>query len=505
MIDPPMTRIVEGLAGLVAQTQAAAEAPFALSPDMRLALVNLVYLVSAALFIFGLGKMSHPRTARRGNLMSSLGMLFAIAVTLLDRHILSYTVIAAGVIVGSIIGATIALRVKMTAMPQMVGFLNGSGGLASAIVAFAEYMKLPADPRLDTVISIILSTIIGMVTFTGSMVAFGKLEGMKVRGIALSSPITFRMQHWLNLLLGVIVVGLGVMVAQHTGTGSALAMTIAILLISAILGILLVIPIGGADMPVVICLLNSYSGLAAMTTGFVLDNKCLIIAGSLVGASGMILTKIMCDAMNRSLLNVVAGGFGTGDLAPGAAPTPGGDIVVRRMDAEEAAMVLESASSVIIVPGYGMAVAQAQHAVAELAAVLAKRGVNVRFGIHPVAGRMPGHMNILLAEANVPYEQLLDLEINSEFDHCDVAMVIGANDVVNPAARHNKSSPIYGMPILDVDKARTVMVCKRSLNPGFAGIENELFGKENTVMLFGDAKTVVGDLVKELNAQGGGH
>jgi len=300
-------------------------------------------------------------------------------------------------------------------------------------------------------------------------------------------------------------VGLGTMITLHPGSGAALAMTIAILIISAILGVLLVIPIGGADMPVVICLLNSYSGLAAMTTGFVLDNKCLIIAGSLVGASGMILTKIMCDAMNRSLLNVVAGGFGTGDLAPGAVPTPGGDVVVRRMDAEEAVMVLESASSVIIVPGYGMAVAQAQHAVAELAAVLAKRGVDVRFGIHPVAGRMPGHMNILLAEANVPYEQLHDLDINSEFDHCDVAMVIGANDVVNPAARHNKSSPIYGMPILDVDKARTVMVCKRSLNPGFAGIENELFAKENTVMLFGDAKTVVGDLVKELSAQGGKH
>lgn len=500
-----MREVLNGITEAAGQTPGASETLFTLSPDARLALVNLVYLVSAALFIFGLRKMSHPRTALRGNLMSSLGMLLAIAVTLLDRHIVSYTVLAAGVIVGSIVGATMALRVKMTAMPQMVGFLNGSGGLASAIVAFAEYMKLPADPRLDTVITIILSTIIGMVTFAGSMVAFGKLEGLKVRGVALSSPITFKMQHWLNLLLGLIVVGLGVMVALHPAGGTALAMTIAILLIAAVLGVLLVIPIGGADMPVVICLLNSYSGLAAMTTGFVLDNKCLIIAGSLVGASGMILTKIMCVAMNRSLINVVAGGFGTGDLAPGAVPTPGGDVVIRRMDAEEAVMVLESAGSVIIVPGYGMAVAQAQHAVAELAAVLGKRNVNVQFGIHPVAGRMPGHMNILLAEANVPYEQLHDLEINSEFDHCDVALVIGANDVVNPAARHNKSSPIYGMPILDVDKARTVMVCKRSLNPGFAGIENELFTKENTVMLFGDAKAVVGDLVKELSVQGGSH
>ena len=497
-----MTQTLPRLTGIMAQ---APEPGFAwhLSEDTRLALVSLVYLVAAALFIFGLKRMSHPRTARSGNLTSSLGMLLAIVVTLLDRAIVSYTVIAAGVIVGSIIGATIALRVRMTAMPQMVGFLNGSGGLASAVVAFAEFSNLPADPRLDTLISVLLAVLIGMVTFTGSMVAYGKLEGWKIRGVALSSPITFRMQHWLNLLLGLVVIALGTLVTLHSTGAAVVTMAVGIVLISALLGVLLVIPIGGADMPVVICLLNSYSGLAAMTTGFVLDNRCLIITGSLVGASGIILTKIMCKAMNRSLINVVAGGFGTGDLAPGAVPTPGGEVIVRRMDAEEAAMVLEGVSSVIIVPGYGMAVAQAQHAVADLAAMLAKRGVNVRFGIHPVAGRMPGHMNILLAEANVPYELLHDLEINSEFDQCDVALVIGANDVVNPAARHNKSSPIYGMPILDVDKARTVMVCKRSLNPGFAGIENELFTRENTVMLFGDAKTVVGNIVKELTGQGG--
>lgn len=499
-----MTNLFLVVAGLPLQAPEVAAPGFQLSEGARFALENLIYLAAAAMFIFGLKMMSHPRTARRGNFISALGMLLAVVVTLVDKHILSFTVIGAGLIIGAIIGAILALRVKMTSMPQMVGFLNGSGGLASAIVALAEFLKLGASPRLDTVISIVLSALIGAITFTGSLVAYGKLEGWKVKGVSLSSPITFKMQHALNMLLGAIVIGLGVMISMQPTGGVATAMVVAVLAISAVLGVLLVIPIGGADMPVVICLLNSYSGLAAMTTGFVLDNKCLIITGSLVGASGIILTQIMCKAMNRSLLNVVAGGFGTGDsAAPGATPTPGGDIVVRRMDAEEATMMLESANRVIIVPGYGMAVAQAQHAVAELAGVLTKRGCKVQFAIHPVAGRMPGHMNILLAEANVPYDLLFDLDINSEFDQCDVAMVIGANDVVNPAARHNKSSPIYGMPILDVDKARTVMVCKRSLNPGFAGIENELFTKENTVMLFGDAKAVVNDIVKQLAGQSG--
>jgi len=497
-----MTNLLLLVAGLPLQSPESAAPSFHLSENARFAVENLVYLAAAAMFIFGLKKMSHPRTARRGNFISGLGMLLAIVVTLVDREILSYTVIGAGMLVGAVIGAIMALRVKMTAMPQMVGFLNGSGGLASAIVAFAEFMKLDAAPRLDTLISIVLSLLIGAVTFTGSMVAYGKLEGWKFKGVSLSSPITFKMQHAINMLIGLVVVVLGVLVVFRPAGGEALAMAIAIPLISAVLGVLLVIPIGGADMPVVICLLNSYAGLAAMTTGFVLDNKCLIITGSLVGASGIILTRIMCKAMNRSLLNVVAGGFGTGDSAAGAvAPRPGGDIIVRRMDAEEATMVLESANRVIIVPGYGMAVAQAQHIVAELAKVLGARGCKVQFAIHPVAGRMPGHMNILLAEANVPYDLLFDLDINSEFDQCDVALVIGANDVVNPAARHDKSSPIFGMPILDVDKARTVMVCKRSLNPGFAGIENELFTKENTVMLFGDAKKVVGEIVKELASQ----
>jgi NAD(P) transhydrogenase subunit beta len=303
----------------------------------------------------------------------------------------------------------------------------------------------------------------------------------------------------MNIGLLLVAAGIGIWLIVNPTDALAPKLFPVVIGLALLFGVLLVIPIGGADMPVVICLLNSYSGLAAMTTGFVLGNKALIITGSLVGASGIILTMIMCKAMNRSLLNVVAGGFGTGDLEAGAvsATTAGGQIV-RRMDAEEAAMVLEGANNVIIVPGYGMAVAQAQHVVAELANEMIRRGANVRFAIHPVAGRMPGHMNILLAEANVPYDLLSDLAINPEFDQCDVAIVIGANDVVNPAARHNKSSPIYGMPILDVDKARSVMVCKRSLNPGFAGIENELFVKENTVMLFGDAKKMVTSILTEL-------
>jgi NAD(P) transhydrogenase subunit beta len=460
-------------------------------------LINIAYLVSASLFIFGLKMMSHPRTARRGNLLSAVGMLIAILVTLRDHEIVGYTTLLAGIVAGSLIGLVLAVRVKMTAMPQMVGLFNGLGGLASACVAFAEFLKVyydpSRDPRLDTLVTICLSALIGTVTFTGSLTAFGKLEGWKVGGVSLSSPLTFRMQHLLNLVLLLVGIGMSVLIVRDYQ--ASLWAVIALNLLAAVLGVLVVVPIGGADMPVVISLLNSYSGLAAMTTGFVLDNYCLIITGSLVGASGIILTKIMCDAMNRSLINVVAGGFGTGDLAAGALPGTSGDgAIVRRMDPEEAVMVLEAASNVIIVPGYGMAVAQAQHAVAELANELNRRGVRTRFAIHPVAGRMPGHMNVLLAEANVPYDLLADLSINPEFEQCDVALVVGANDVVNPAARHNQSSPIYGMPIFNVDKARTVMVCKRSLNPGFAGIENELFTCPNCVMIFGDAKKTISEI-----------
>ena len=459
--------------------------------------ITFAYLVSAALFIFGLKMMSHPRTARRGNRLSAIGMLIAIVVTLGDKDIVSWYVIAAGLIVGAVIGAFLAIRVKMTGMPQMVGMLNGFGGLASATVALAEFLRVyfdtQHDPRVDTLVSIALSALIGMVTFTGSMIAFGKLEGWKVRGVPLSNPFLLPSHHLLSVILLLACVALGVVVTrdyQH-----ALWAIIVLNVLAGILGVMVVVPIGGADMPVVISLLNSYSGLAAMTTGFALDNYCLIISGSLVGASGIILTRIMCQAMNRSLLNVVAGGFGQEITAAGA--TTAGDRTVRSMDAEEAAMVLEAAQKVFVIPGYGMAVAQAQHAVAELAELLRKRGVDVRFGIHPVAGRMPGHMNVLLAEANVPYDLLSDLELNSEMEQCDVALVIGANDVVNPDARR-QGSQIYGMPIFDVDKARTVMVCKRSLNPGFAGIENELFFMPNTVMLFGDAKKMVTSIVSEL-------
>lgn len=459
--------------------------------------INLAYLVAAALFIFGLRWLSHPRTARRGNMLSSLGMLVAVVVTLGDREIVGYYTIAAGLIVGALIGATLALRVKMTSMPQMVGMLNGFGGLASAAVALAEYLRVlldpSRDPRPDTVVAIALCALIGMVTFTGSITAFGKLQGWKVGGKPLSNPLLMPGHHAINILMVLIAIGLCVVITRNYE--HALWAIIALYLLGTLLGIMVVTPIGGADMPVVISLMNSYSGLAAMTTGFVLDNYCLIVTGSLVGASGIILTKIMCTAMNRSLLNVVAGGFGQEITAAGDTSAEGK--TVRQMDAEEAAMVLEASQKVFVIPGYGMAVAQAQHSVAELAGILAAKGVDVRFGVHPVAGRMPGHMNVLLAEANVPYEQLSDLELNSEMEQCDVALVIGANDVVNPDARR-PGSAIAGMPIFDVDKARTVMVCKRSLNPGFAGIENALFFNQNTVMLFGDAKKMVTGIVAEL-------
>ena len=489
------------LFGLLAQAAPATQevAEGAVQNDLRSLGITLAYLLAAALFIFGLRMLSHPRTARQGNWLSSVGMLIAIVVTLADREIVSYTTIIAGLVVGSAIGWILAVRVQMTAMPQMVGMLNGFGGLASGLVALAEYIRVyidpNRDPRLDVLIAIGLSALIGMVTFTGSMTAFGKLQGWKIRGKPLSNPLLLPHHHPINIAQVLIAV---VLIAVLVSNYEAAWAIVLLYLLAAVLGVMLVTPIGGADMPVVISLMNSYSGLAAMTTGFVLDNYALIISGSLVGASGIILTKIMCSAMNRSLLNVIAGGFGQELTAAGE--TSGGERTVRKMDAEEAAMVLESAQKVFIIPGYGMAVAQAQHAVAELGDILRKKGVDVRYGVHPVAGRMPGHMNVLLAEANVPYEMLSDLELNSEMEQCDVALVIGANDVVNPDARR-PGSQIAGMPIFDVDKARTVMVCKRSLNPGFAGIENELFFNQNTVMLFGDAKKMVTGIVSELKGK----
>lgn len=441
-------------------------------------LVQLTYLLSSILFILGLRMLSSPATAKRGNLIASLGMLLAIVVTLLSKEVLSYKLVLIGLIIGSVIGAFIALTVKMTAMPQMVGVLNGFGGIASALVAISEFLRInPVESDLVFLVTVFLSILIGMVTFSGSMIAAGKLQG-----IVPGRPIVFPYNQIINMLLLLIEIISGILFIIHPEN---LLYLIIIVLLGFVLGILTVIPIGGADMPVVICLLNSYSGLAASATGFVINNVVLIISGALVGASGIILTGIMLKAMNRSVRNVLFGAFGT----EGAVLEETKRRTVKRYTPEDAAIVLDSARLVIIVPGYGMAVSQAQHAVRELANILESKGITVKYAIHPVAGRMPGHMNVLLAEANVPYSQQFTMdEINPEFEHSDVALVIGANDVVNPAARYQKNSPIYGMPILDVDRARAVMVFKRSLNPGFAGIDNELFYLDKTMMIFGDAK-----------------
>jgi len=453
-------------------------------------IIEISYLISSIFFILGIKKLSSPKTARQGNLYAAVGMAIAIIVTLLDQHILTYEWIIMGVIIGSAAGTILALKVPMTGMPQMVGMLNGFGGGASTLVALSEFYKITPNIPVNTGIAIILSLLIGGITFTGSMIAFGKLQGL-VTGKVVKYPL----QHPLNALLLLFVLGSGAYVAANP---ESVELTLLITFAALILGILLVLPIGGADMPVAISLLNSYSGLAGSTTGFVLQNNELIIAGALVGASGIILTNIMCKAMNRSLMNVLLGGWASaGSLPEGGVVHPMGD--VKAVDSEELAMLFDVSSSVIIVPGYGMAVAQAQHAVRDLTNILEKKGVNVRFAIHPVAGRMPGHMNVLLAEANVSYEKLYALEdINDDFNNTDIAFVVGANDVVNPAARHDKSSPIYGMPILNVDYAKTVVVNKRSLNPGYAGIENELFFKPNTLMYFGDSKEAISKLVNEI-------
>jgi proton-translocating NAD(P)+ transhydrogenase subunit beta len=457
--------------------------------------VMLLYLLSAVLFIYGLKGLSSPATAVFGNRLASVGMLVAIVATLMFGDIISFEWIIIGMIVGSAIGAVFATRVQMTGMPQMVALLNGFGGGASALVASAEYLRyIHAGAGIDVNvgISIQLSVLIGAVTFSGSLIAFGKLQEL-VTGRA----VTYPLQKTLNALL---FVGTVALVVGLVITPEATTWFWALMAVSLLLGVLSVIPIGGADMPVVISLLNSYSGLAAAMTGFVIDNHGLIISGALVGASGLILTNIMCKAMNRSLANVLFGAFGSSSTAV-AAVGPGGqqDQTVRQVTPEDAATMLAYARLVIIVPGYGLAVAQAQHDIREMADLIEKRGGTVKYGIHPVAGRMPGHMNVLLAEANVPYDQLKDMdEINPEFEHCDVALVVGANDVVNPDARSKQDSPLYGMPILDVDKAKHVIVMKRSMNPGFAGVQNPLFFNENTSMLFGSAKDTVVQLVKEI-------
>jgi NAD(P) transhydrogenase subunit beta len=456
--------------------------------------IQLSYLVAVTLFFFGLKKLGSPATARNGNLWASVGMFIAIAATLLDQQVLNYEMILLGIVIGSVIGAIAAYKVEMTDMPQMVGLFNGLGGAASALVAVGEFWRYLATadvPPLPTTITAVLGVLIGGVTFTGSLIAFAKLQG-----IMSGSPILFPFQQPFNIVLLVAFLVGSVYICINPFN---LPIFLGITGISLILGVLFVIPIGGGDMPVVISLLNSFSGLAASAAGFVVMNNLLIIAGALVGASGIILTIIMCKAMNRSITNVLFAGFGTGEGETGVTTSGSNDKTVHSIDPEEGAMMLGYARSVVIIPGYGMAVAQAQHSVKELVDQLEGLGVDVKYAIHPVAGRMPGHMNVLLAEANVPYSQLYDMDdINPQFDQTDVALVIGANDVVNPAAREDKNSPIYGMPILAVDHAKHTIVIKRSLNTGFSGVDNELFYKDKTMMLFGSAKDIVAQLSSEV-------
>jgi NAD(P) transhydrogenase subunit beta len=456
-------------------------------------LIAFAYMIASACFVIGLMWLQSPKRARAGNMLSALGMLLAIIATLFVSGIKDYSVIIIGMIIGSALGAVMARTVKMTAMPQMVGILNGFGGGASALVAAAEFFKYVADPSTltpDVSVSIMLAMVVGAITFSGSMIAAGKLQG-----VVNERPITYPFQNIINLIFFLTIVAAGVfLVASFGHPWVFLYLTVAAL----VFGVLFTIPIGGADMPVVICFLNALSGVAAAMAGFVIKNNALIIAGSLVGASGIILTQIMCWAMNRPITNVLFGAFGAVTAASSATATATKK-TVRPIQPDEAAILLAYAQLVIIVPGYGMAVSQAQHAVRQLADELAKRGVTVKYAIHPVAGRMPGHMNVLLAEANVPYEQLYDMDqINDEFQNADVALIVGANDVVNPAARYDKSSPIYGMPILNADHAKHIIVLKRSMNPGFAGIENELFYNEKTRMLFGDAKESLTKLINEV-------
>jgi NAD(P) transhydrogenase subunit beta len=458
------------------------------------AITNLVYLVAAVSFILAFKGLSHPRTAVRGNLIGAVGMLLAIVVTLFDRHIVSFAAIFAGLLVGAAIGALLATRVRMTGMPEMVALLNGFGGAASVLVAGAALMEEPGKvsdaPALQMAIATVLSGLIGSVTFFGSLVAFAKLAEVKW-----VKDVRFGGQQILNAVLFLVSLGFAVQVVRDP---SAVAYYWILAGVAAVLGVLLTIPIGGANMPIVICLLNSYSGLAAAATGFVLNNNGLIIAGSLVGASGIILTQIMCKAMNQSMVDVV---FGAAAAVSGESADKVYGGKVKSTSPEELAMIFEAARRVVIVPGYGLAVSQAQHAVRDLANLLEARGCEVEYGIHPVAGRMPGHMNVLLAEANIPYEKVKEMdEINPSFPETDVAMVIGANDVVNPVARQPSGNPIAGMPILDVDKARTCVVVKRSLSPGFAGIPNPLFAADNTLMLFGDGKKALLELIAALKA-----
>ena len=452
----------------------------------REAIITLAYLVASVLFILGIKGLTHPRSAVRGNLIGALGMLIAVVATLVHQAILEYHWIVIGLIVGTVIGAVLALKVRMTAMPQMVALLNGFGGAASLLVAGAELIRTPPPAFSDVVIATYASGLIGAVTFWGSLLAFAKLEEYK----AFRQPIRYPLLQPINAVLGILAL---VMCAIGISQPGSVGLYWGVVFIASILGLTLVNPIGGADMPVVIALLNSYSGLAAAATGFVLGNAVLIISGSLVGASGVILTNIMCKAMNRSMTNVLFGVLQAEDTS-----TKQDDVYrnVKGAAAEEIAMLFDTAQRVVIVPGYGMAVAQAQHAVRDLYQLLESRGIEVLFGIHPVAGRMPGHMNVLLAEAEIPYDRLKELdEINAILSETDVAIVLGANDVVNPVAKTDPKSPIAGMPIIEVDKAKTVVVIKRSLSPGFANIPNPLFAADNTLMFFADGKRAVLDLI----------
>ncbi|HEY8279814.1 MAG TPA: NAD(P)(+) transhydrogenase (Re/Si-specific) subunit beta [Bdellovibrionota bacterium] len=456
------------------------------------------YLVATIFFIFGLKGLASPKTAVWGNLSAMVGMVLAVAVTLIHSDVKNYYWILIGIVPGAVIGIALAIKIQMTAMPQLVAILHSFVGLAAVLVAFGTYIEHSASGHVDTVLLVELAvgSFIGAITFTGSLIAFGKLQALLS-----SNPLVFKGQHALNLLLGLVMIAFTVDFVMHPDhMTSFLALTG----IALLLGFLLVLPIGGGDMPVIVSMLNSYSGWAATATGFTLNNNLLITTGALVGSSGAILSYIMCSAMNRSIVSVVLGGFGgetgAGDSAVAQAANKG----VKASSVEDAAFVMENASKIIIVPGYGMAVAQAQHSVKEMYEALHEKGIEVKFAIHPVAGRMPGHMNVLLAESEIPYEIVQEMdEINGEFSGTDVVFVIGANDVVNPDAKTNKSSPLYGMPILDAYKAKHVFVNKRSMKAGYAGVDNALFYMDNCSLVFGDAKSVSEHLVQAL--RGGGH
>lgn len=457
--------------------------------------ITTAYLISSALFVFGLRDMTHPNTSRRGTGLAALAMFLAVVGTLLHQDIVDYRWIVLGLAIGTIIGIPMGLKIPMTKMPERIALSHAFGGLAFALVGVVEYSRHAGALTAFKMGTIGFEVLFGAVTFTGSLMAFGKLQE-----ILPGRPMTFPRQNIITI--GSIVVAISLIVFLiffPTSTG----LFYFLLALSLVLGVLIVLPIGGADMPVVICLLNSYAGLAASATGFALDNMVLIICGALDGGSGFVLALLMCKAMNRSFSNVLFGAFGQIISAPDATATTAGKPTVRSGTPEEVAKIFKAAKSVIVIPGYGMAVAQAQHTVRELATILEKNGATVKYAIHPVAGRMPGHMNVLLAEADIPYDQLIDMDdINPEFAHTDVSLVIGANDVVNPAAKTDTASPIYGMPILDVESSKLVVVLKRSMNPGFAGIDNALFIQPNTMMVFGDAKQTLLKITAALSAEG---